>query len=305
MKIKLQSLSGFHAFESAARHLSFTKAGEELHVTQAAVSQQIKQLENQLGFKLFKRMTRKIVLTTEGKRLAETVRQSLTNIADTIEDILEEEKGGTVTISTITSFAMKWLIPRMGRFREKHPDVQLNIHTDDKIVDLNEYNVDLAIRNGIGIYPNLDVTLMMREEVFPVCSPDLIKGKKKLEIKDIYEYELLEDEVQWEIGVEFSDWNIWLNAVGIDDIDTHGGTSFSNSVMALQAAVDGHGIAMCRTSLAADDLTTGRLVKPFDVSVETPNAYYIVCLKEKAGKTRIKKVKQWLLEEVLLSSSTP
>ena len=298
MSLILQSLGAFRTFEIAARHLSFTKAARELFVTQAAVSQQIRQLENQLGFKLFHRMTRKLALTEEGQKLARTTREALNSIYQTVEDIKQDTETGSITISTIPSFAVRWIIPRLGQFRKTHPGIQLNIHSDERIIDLNEFKVDLAIRAGKGNYPGLKVTLLMMEDIFPVCSPSLLQGDKPLEkIEDIYHHEILQDEVQWRLDEEVTDWYVWLKAVGITDIDTFSGTSFSNSIMALQAAADGLGIAMCRSSLIGDDLETGRLVKPFDFAVESPVAYYIVCLKENSQKPKIKAVTSWLLEQ--------
>ena len=298
MSLILQSLGAFRTFEIAARHLSFTKAARELFVTQAAVSQQIRQLENQLGFKLFHRMTRKLALTEEGQKLARTTREALNSIYQTVEDIKQDTETGSITISTIPSFAVRWIIPRLGQFRKTHPGIQLNIHSDERIIDLNEFKVDLAIRAGKGNYPGLKVTLLMMEDIFPVCSPSLLQGDKPLEkIEDIYHHEILQDEVQWRLDEEETDWYVWLKAVGITDIDTFSGTSFSNSIMALQAAADGLGIAMCRSSLIGDDLKTGRLVKPFDITVESPVAYYIVCLKENSHKPRIKAVTNWLLKQ--------
>jgi LysR family transcriptional regulator, glycine cleavage system transcriptional activator len=297
MSFNFISLSGFKAFECAARHLSFTLAGEELFITQAAVSQQIKQLEGQLGFKLFYRMTRKLALTEDGERLATVVTKSLNDIKDTIEDIQLEETSGSITISTIPSFAMRWMIPRLGNFRKIHPNIQLKIHADERMVDFKAHNIDLAIRYGTGNYPNFHVTQMIREEIFPVCSPKLLKGDKPLkDVKDIYHHELLVDEVQKVLG-DKTDWAIWLESVGITDIDTRKGTSFSNSIMAIQAATEGQGLAICRTSLVSDDLKAGRLVKPFKTKVKSKNAYYIVCLKERADKPRLRAVIDWLMQE--------
>lgn len=298
MSFNFNSLSGFKAFECAARHLSFTKAGEELFITQAAVSQQIKHLEGQLGFKLFYRMTRKLALTEDGERLATVVSKSLNDIKDTIEDILLEETSGSMTISTIPSFAMRWMIPRLGNFRKIHPDIQLKIHADERMVDFKADNIDIAIRFGSGNYPNYHVIQMIREEIFPVCSPKLLKGDQPIkDIKDIYQYDLLLDEVQSALGAHRNDWSIWLDAMGIHDIDTKKSTSFSNSIMAIQAAIEGQGLAICRTSLVADDLKAGRLVKPFQSRVKSKNAYYIVCLKERADKPRIKAIIDWLMME--------
>jgi LysR family transcriptional regulator, glycine cleavage system transcriptional activator len=298
MTSNIQSLDRFRTFEVAARHLSFTKAAQELFVTQAAVSQQIRQLEDQLGFKLFHRLTRKLALTEEGAKLAHTTREALNSIYRTIDDIKQDAETGSITISTIPSFAVLWLIPRLGQFRKSHPGIQLNIHSDERIIDLNEYKVDLAIRAGKGNYPGLEVTLLMKENIFPVCSPSLLQGDKPLKtIKDIYNHEILQDEVQWRLDEEETDWYVWLKAAGITDIDTFAGASFSNSIMALQAAAAGLGIAMCRSSLIGDDLETGRLVKPFDFKVESPVSYYIVYLKEHSQKPKIKAVTQWLLEQ--------
>ncbi len=298
MSFNFNSLSGFRAFECAARHLSFTKAGEELFITQAAVSQQIKQLEGQLGFKLFYRMIRKLALTEDGERLAKVVTKSLNDIKDTIEDILLEGTEGSITISTIPSFAIRWLVPRLGNFRKNHPDIQLKIHADEHIVDFKGGNIDIAIRYGTGNYPDFYSKRMMCEDIFPFCSPRLLKeNKSTMDISEIYQHEILHDEVQKALGENKSDWSIWLDAVGIHDIDTKKGTLFSNSIMAIQAAIEGQGLAICRTSLLADDLKTRKLVKPFKNQIRSKNAYYIVCLKERADKPRIKAVFDWLMME--------
>lgn len=303
MSIDLPPLNGFHVFECAARHLSFTRAAKELFVTPAAVSQQIKQLEQNLDFKLFHRLTRQLVLTEEGKRLADEVRTMLVHLEEVILDLKDDEAKGALTVSTIPSFAMKWLIPRLIQFNIKHPEILTHLHTSEKHVDFRADRVDMAIRYGRGNYPGLASTFMMRDQIFPVCSPDLLKGGKKLDSPEqLQNFVLLYDFAQNQLTVLERDWNTWLRAAGVAETITGETISFSGTHMVLEAALAGQGVALGRTSVVQADLESGRLICPFDLRIEAENAYYIVSLKETKDKPKIKAFHDWLLAEASLQN---
>ncbi|MBF0286730.1 MAG: transcriptional regulator GcvA [SAR324 cluster bacterium] len=297
MNIELPPLNGFYVFESAARHLSFTKAAAELYVTQAAVSQQIKNLEEHLGFKLFHRLTRQLVLTEEGRQLAEEVRIMLNHLADVVNELKSEDIGGILTVSTIPSFAMKWLIPRLRAFNQQYPEITLQLNTSEQLVNFRTDKIDMAIRYGRGNYKGLHSTFMMRDEIFPVCSPDLLKEKSLQALTDLRNHILLYDTDQSPLMNQETDWNTWLTAVGATEIYIKEKMSFTGTHMAIEAAIMGEGIALGRTSLSTLDLSTGRLICPFDYRTQSENAYYIVSLEEAAEKPRIKIFRDWLLEQ--------
>lgn len=298
MNIGQFSLNALHAFECAARHQSFTEAGKELHVTQGAISQQIKQLESQLGFLLFHRQPRKLILTTKGKRLAEIVRNSLFAIQNEIEELQSLEYGKEILkISVMPSFGSKWLMARIGKFNQLHPNIKLEISSEGRKVDLHVEDVDLGIRYGDGNYPGLDTTLLMKEEVFPVCSPAFLeKNDLPRTLEDLNDYDLIHDTAgPYERFTGL--WETWLEIVGVKGIDLSRGTTYNLSELVMNAAVLGHGIALGRSVLVADDIAAGRLVRLFDISVEAESSYFVVSTKEGKGKEKIRLFRQWLLEE--------
>ncbi len=297
MRIDIPALNQLRTFESAARHLSFTRAAEELHITQGAVSQQIRQLEDELGFKLFHRLTRRIVLTEEGQRLSQEVQSALLRLSEVIQQLKHDEMSGALTVSVLPSFAMKWLVPRLGHFNRQHPEVQLRLHTSDKLIDFKSEDIDVAVRYGKGDYPGLEVTLLMHEQIFPVCSPDLLKEKPIHSPDDLKNHLLIQDVVEGRLNDEDQDWHTWLKAVGAD-IPKQVGTAFTRSEMVLEAAIEGQGVAMTRFSLAELDLKAGRVVRPFHYNIQSEYAYYIVCPPETAQRTKVGLFKDWLLSQV-------
>ncbi|MEM7207354.1 MAG: transcriptional regulator GcvA [Pseudomonadota bacterium] len=293
-------LSGFRAFDAAARHLSFTLAAKELFVTQAAVSQRIKQLEEQLGFRLFVRRARALDLTEEGRQLAPVVARSVNAIAEAIDAIKADERSGPLTVSTLPSFAMKWLIPRLSDFNRYHPEIELRIHADDTPVDFSVGGIDVAVRYVFADTPGLHAVPLMREEVFPVCSPALLKRSHKLEEPDdLRHFVLIHDETDSRFGepnCHGLDWETWCRAVGVE-IDTRSGLFFNQGDMVIAAAVEGQGVAITRTSLAQDDIDAGRLVRLFESNVMASGGYWIVCREEMAQRTKIVAFREWLLRQ--------
>ncbi len=300
MSRNLPPLNALRAFEAAARHLSFTKAAEELHVTPAAISHQIKALEEQLGVPLFRRLTRALRLTQAGQAALPPLRDGFDKLADAVDLLRAHEESGAITVSLDPSFAAKWLVPRLDRLRAAHPDLDVRLDATDKLVDFQRDNVDLAIRYGGGNYPGLEAERLISEEIFPVCSPKLREGPEPLaQPGDLRHHTLIH--LEWDSeDVTAPTWRMWLLAAGIHDIDFTRGPVFSMTTLALQAAIEGLGVALASSFLVADDLAAGRLVVPFDLSVCDPLdfAYHIVVPKRTADLPKVVAFKTWLLDEI-------
>ncbi len=292
MARRLPPLNGLRAFEAAARHLSFTRAAEELGVTQAAVSHQVKALEERLGILLFRRANRALLLTEEGQRYLPEVRDAFDLIATATERLRAQESTGQLTVSTTPSFASAWLVPRMARFQDVRPDIDVRVHATDESVDFGRSNVDLAVRYGLGNWPHLTAMKLFGETFHPVCSPALLSGPRPLqEPADLRHHTLLHEE---HMAI---DWSVWLRAAGVDNVDTTRGTVFTHGSMMLQAAVEGQGVALGRSPLMDDDVAAGRLVRLFEVSLPGEWAYYIVCPKGAAERPKLAAFSDWLLAE--------
>jgi LysR family transcriptional regulator, glycine cleavage system transcriptional activator len=261
MSQQLPPLTTLRSFEASARLLSFSKAADELHVTHGAVSRAIRHLEDHLGVRLFKRSVRAVNLTATGAAYAASVRDVLGRLATATAVIMDQQSMGVLNISTLDSFAAKWLIPRLFRFRQAHGDIEVRLATSVKLADFVNDGIDIAIRYGSGRYPGVKAELLMREEVFPVCSPRLVKGAHPLKsAADLKHHTLIHD--AFEI-----DWAMWLKTAGVEGVDPYRGPRFESSDHAVQAAIQGEGVVLGRSALVGDDLQAGRLVKPFSVSL--------------------------------------
>ncbi|MEK7820782.1 MAG: transcriptional regulator GcvA [Pseudomonadota bacterium] len=291
MAAQIPSLNGLRVFEAAARHLSFTRAAVELFVSQAAVSQQIRALETELGQALFRREGRALALTEAGLELAAATRTALEHLHDGLARVRARGKSKTLSVSMMPSFAAKWLVPRLGRFLAAHPEVDLKIHTSLQVVDLRRGEADMAIRHGSGNYPGLAVSLVGREEIFPVCSPELMNGRSPLRVPaDLAGHTLF---------LDFGEsWRPWLEAANVQERAIVYGTEFLDTNLALQAAIDGQGIALGRTIVAADDLAAGRLVRPFDLAVPAPHAYWIVQPSDQETRPEARAFRDWISAEI-------
>jgi LysR family transcriptional regulator, glycine cleavage system transcriptional activator len=291
MPRRLPPLNALKAFEAAARHESFTRAAEELCVTQGAVSHQVKALEAELGLKLFNRQRQKLVITESGRSYLAVVRDALDRIADGTEQLLRRQNSGALTVSTSPNFAAKWLVHRLSRFAQAHPAIDLRVSASLHHVDFAREDVDVAIRHGNGSVPGLHVLRLCVEELFPVCSPKLLKGKGALRTPaDLRHAVLLHVN-------DRQDWKRWLDAANVDGIDLARGPLLNQASMAIDAAVDAQGVALARTALAAWDLIGGRLVRPFSLALQVPYAYWIVCPKTAAKLPKIVAFTEWLLAE--------
>ena len=291
MPRRLPSLNALKAFEASARHESFTKAAGELFVTQGAVSHQVKALEAELGIRLFQRERQRLVITEAGRSYLEVVRDAFDRIAAGTEVLLQRQTGGVLTVSTSPDFAAKWLVHRLGRFAEAHPEIDLRVSATLHHVDFAREDVDLAVRHGDGNWPGLDVTRLCTEQLFPVCSPKLVSGRGRITTpSDVLKFPLLHLDQR-------KDWAKWLEAAGVADAEVSRGPVMNRASMVIDAAVDGQGIALARTTLAAWDLLNRRLVRPFAASLRLSKAYWIICPKATAALPKIAIFREWLLAE--------
>jgi len=291
MSRRLPPLKALRAFESAARHLSFTSAAKELFVTQAAISHQVKALESYLGLDLFRRLNRGLMLTDEGQAYLPPIRRAFDFINEATAKLTDHEESGTLSVTVLPSFGARWLVARLGRFRMAHPDIDVRVSATADLVDLSRENFDVGIRYGSGQYPGLRTSRLLTEAIVPVCSPLLINGLKPLrEPKDLVHHTLLHQE-------SHGDWRTWLLASGVQGVDPARGPVYTEPSMLVQAAAAGQGVALARGILAADALSAGRLVQPFELRLPTEYAYYIVSPESKADRPKIVSFTEWLLKE--------
>ena len=289
MPRRLPPLNALPSFEAAARHLSFSRAADELHVTHGAVSRAVRNLEDHLGVQLMIRASRSVQLTPVGASFAAEIRDALEHL----RAATSAATGQTfiISVSTIDSFAARWLMPRLFRFRRACGDIDVRVATSERLADFVSDGIDIAIRCGGGQYPGLSAELLMKEDHFPVCSPKLLKGRHPLRAPaDLARHTLLHD-------VFTVDWAIWLHSAGIDNIEAHRGPTFLSSDHAIQAAVRGEGVVPGRSALVADDLAAGRLVRPFALSLPASFAYYVVYPPRAMRRPSVKAFRDWLVAE--------
>lgn len=288
MARRLPSLNALKAFEAAARHQSFTRAAEELSVTQGAVSHQVKALELELGIRLFDRERQKLSITRAGLTYLEVVRDAFDSIALGTQRIQHLSRAGALSVSTSPDFAAKWLVNRLGRFAETHPAIDLRISATMHHVDFAREDVDLAVRHGDGNWPGHDVVRLCSEELFAICSPKL--QQRMREPSDVLRFPLLHLD-------DRKDWSEWFEVAGVVDVKLSHGPILNRASMVIDAAVDGQGVALARTTLAAWDLINGRLVRPFATALRLSKTYWIVCPKATSMLPKITTFRNWLLAE--------
>ncbi len=299
MTRRLPPLNALRAFEAGARHLSFTHAAEELHVTQAAVSHQVKLLEQDLGVALFRRMTRKLVLTEAGRVLRGVAGEALDAIAGAAERLRSAPGGRTLSVSLTPSFGVKWLAQRLGRFWTAHPDIDLRLHHSVQLVEFARDEVDVAVRWGRGAWPGLETVYLMRAGQFPVCAPALLEGEHPLRKPgDLKHHTLLHER-------DYVEWTQWLAVAGVHDIDPRRGPVIDNSSVLHQAAIDGQGVAMGTANLTREDLDAGRLVKPFDIDLDRDNAFYLVAPPRNFERPNVQAFRDFLLAELEAEGHDP
>ena len=293
MRRHLPPLNALRAFEAAARHLSFTRAAEELAVTQAAISHQVKALEEWLGVDLFIRRNRKLFLTEAGQAYLPPLTNAFNELDDATHRTTRVDSSGVLTVSVLPSFAAKWLVPRIGKFRERHPDIDILISPSEDLVQFDRDGVDVGVRHGSGGWPGLHSERFLTEELFPVCSPTLLDGPHPLRSPDqLRHHTLLHDDDPHGL----LDWNEWLRTIGVEGVDATRGPRFRDASHLIQSAIEGQGVALGRTALVAADLADGRLVRLFEISLPADHAYYVVMPEAWVDRPKVRAFKDWLLE---------
>lgn len=292
MTARLPSLNGLRAFEAAARHLSFTLAASELNVTQTAISHQIRRLEEELGIRLFIRQNRALALTPEARDYLPGVRAAFNDLRLATDRLLRKDDDKVLTVSTLASLAAKWLLPRLTDFQEQHPGIDVRITTSTSLVDFQRDNVDAAIRYGRGQWPGLRADWLMADELFPVCSPSLLRSNKPLRCpEDLKSHMLLHTS-----NANSDDWRLWLTAAGLPaDIARQPGITFDMIFMTIQAAIDGIGVAMGRTSYVQDDIAKGRLVVPFKIALPADAGFYLVAPESRREAPKLAAFREWMI----------
>ncbi len=285
-------LKSLRAFEAAGRHLSFTRAADELFVTQAAISHQIKALEEYLGLPLFIRRNRKLLLTDEGQNYWPKIRDMFEGLTIATEQLKSQLTGGPLTVSVVPTFATSWLIPRLSDFNKTYPDIEVRLKASDDTVDFLQENIDLAIYYEAGSHASLHSITLLNEQLTPLCSPSLLQGDLPLEKpEDLKDHNLLHD-------YSTEDWRRWLKLAGVKGVDLSHGATFSHTSMVQQAAIFGQGIAMGHLVLSQAEVLAGRLVQPFELMMESDLSYDLVCPIEYAERPKIKVFIEWILRTV-------
>lgn len=298
-------LRSLRAFNAAARHLSFTRAADEMGVTPAAISHQIKELEDQIGVALFTRTSRSMVVTREGDILSTAAAESLETLARAVKRIKRLENRKVLKVSASPSIAAKWLVPRLDRFLDQAPGAEVRVDVSTTALDFERDDVDIAIRFGQGRYPGLKSDLLFMDKIFPVCSPRIITKEKPLaHPKDLLRHTLIHLDYEAQ-GIVWPNWKMWMLAAGINDFDDKRGLHFGQTALTVQAAIDGHGVALGDSNLVADDLASGRLVKPFELSLRAPSqfAYHIVSPLDTSQNPLVEAFRQWALSEAKETTS--
>jgi LysR family glycine cleavage system transcriptional activator len=289
---RLPPLNALKAFETAARHLSFTKAAEELYVTQAAISHQIKALEDHLGLKLFLRKNRSLLLTEEGQSYFLDIKEIFLQLHEATEKLLARGAKGALTVSLPPSFAIQWLVPRLSLFADLNPDIDVRIKAVDSDEGSLTDDVDVAIYYGRGSWRNLHADKLHTEYLLPVCSPMLLNRAKPLsDIGDLRFHTLLHDGSR-------DAWKAWFSSQGFKHFNVNQGPIFSHSAMVLQAAIHGQGVALAHNVLARPDINSGRLIVPFNHVLISKDAYYLVCRDNQTDLGKIAAFRQWMIELV-------
>ncbi|NLS18561.1 transcriptional regulator GcvA [Rhizobium sp. P40RR-XXII] len=292
MSRKLPPLTTLPAFEAAARHLNFTKAAEELFVTHGAISRAIKNLEQQLGTTLFERGTRSVRLTAVGEPYARAVREALDQLAVATNVATTRRSDTTLTVSTSGGFAGKWLVPRLYRFHRAHSEIDVRVSTTGTLTTFLGDGIDVAIRYGGGDYPGLTSEFLAGEDVSPVCSPRLMEGEHPLRSpEDLKYHTLIRDDYP-------IDWAAWLDSAGVVGIGSNGGLAFDSYTFAIEAAVQGEGVALGRTMLIEGDLVAGRLIRPFEHALKARSSFYLVYPPEAIRQRKVKAFRDWIFSEI-------
>ncbi|MFY0991387.1 LysR substrate-binding domain-containing protein [Halomonas sp. C05BenzN] len=296
--LNAQTHAWLKVFAISARHLSFTRAAEELHVTTGAVSQQIKQLEERLGFKLFRRRPRRLELTEEGMRLAAVVDQAYQAVGVEVKRLRSGVMSGIIRLRSVPSFLARWLMPRLPRLQARFPDIELHVTAEDSNISLRDGDFDLAIDLNDGHYPGFSITPLMEEQIFPVCSPALLSGRPALRRpEDLAWYPLLHDITAWRGSHDYAEWEHYLQAIEASHVNVRRGYTFNRNQLTMEAATAGMGVAIARQTLISGELGSGALIAPFPQRVATGMHYGIVHAQGALDDRRVLAVHDWIVEE--------
>jgi len=294
-------LNALRAFEASARHQSFSAAAAELHLTPAAVGQLVRTLEEWLGTPLFARSASgraRLIATEAAERALPDIRAGFDRLALGLERLKEGSLNGVLTVTVSPAFAAKWLLPRIDRFQTAWPDTDVRLETSLKPLDFVAQRVDIGVRYGMGSWSGLTADKLMDEEVYPVCSPRLLREHGRQQKPSDLAHETLIHDLSMDGQAGFPTWDAWLRKAGVTDIDATRGMRINNSAAVLQAAIEGHGIALARSVMARDDLASGRLVRLFpEITFASTLAYYVVYRPECASLPRLAAFREWLLKE--------
>ena len=307
---RLPPLNALRAFEAAARHGSFATAARELHVTPAAVSHQIKGLEENLGLRLFRRLKRGLELTRAGQAFLPKLREGFERLGEAVGELRSLNEPGTLAVSAATSFATRWLAPRLHRFVAAHPDLDVRITASTRLVDPGKSDsgpgdaqagspvedADIVVRFGTGDYPGFRVDKLLAVSVTPLCSPRLNAGEHPIRsAADLRHHVLIGDNVSFDDGRPL--WDAWFEAAGMAGVDTSPGLRFNQAMLALEAAAEGMGVVLGMPVLAGSDLASGRLIAPLALSLPLKFGYHIVCDPDAAQRSDVAAFRDWLLAE--------
>lgn len=302
----LPSLNALRAFETAARHLSFKKAAEELHVTPGAISHQIKGLEDYLGVQLFHRLNQNLSLTEAGRRALPGLQEGFAHLAGAVEQLRQPHNANLLRLWAPPSLSAKWLVPRLHRFAARYPDIDLRMIASSHLIDpggtpngildaLDRQEIELIIWFGQGNHPDWRVDKLFSTAVVPLCSPSLLQGRHPLrQPQDLIHHRLIHDDTAYSGR---PDWSVWLKTAGISGLNPRRGLHFNHISLALDAACGGQGVVLSLKLLAQDDLNAGRLVIPFDLSLSIPHAYYLITPPDPTSSATVGTFRDWLLAE--------
>jgi LysR family glycine cleavage system transcriptional activator len=290
MARRLPPLSALRPFEAAARLESFSRAAQELHLTHGAVSRQVRALEDHVGVELFSRHGKRVALTPDGRAFAERIRNALQEIAQAAEALASRKRDPRLTVSVLPSFASRWLMPRLIRFMEANPKIEVNVLASTALTHFTEDGVDVAIRFGRGPWPPFVCERFLDDEYFPVASPRLNRGKLPKDPRDLLHVRImLEDRDYWER---------WFEAAGVRLATRLEGPTFNDSTYSLQAAARGEGVALARRSIVGEDLERGTLRRLFRIAVPSRESYWFVSPKELAQAPKVKSFRDWVKAEL-------
>jgi LysR family glycine cleavage system transcriptional activator len=286
---RLPNFSALRAFEAAARHENFSRAAEELHLTHGAISHQVRALEEELGRPLFVRNGRQVKITSDALKFAQFLGKSFADIGIAADAMRAARVNQRLTVSSIPSFAARWLAPRLGRFIDLYPDIEVVLQSSGQLQDLARDGVDVGIRFGRGRYPGLLVQRLMGDVYYPVVSPHYRDGQLPVSSQDLRNHTLLR-------SVE--PWTPWLHAAGLDMVEPSGGLMFEDLSMLIRSAADGNGVALVRHVVAMQEIASGQLVRLFDIATPCPDEYFFVSPPGASSKPQVQAFRDWLLEEI-------